>query len=281
MKTYRLIFMMISLSCICFIQQVYPQSSSSDSSSHPYHIDYWGTGIILGVGSLANYLGTPGVRSKADLSLWEIQELNRGDVHGIDTWSLKLDPSNRRTFFNYSNYTLWSTLALPASFLFDHRIKRDLFDMLLMYLKTITIATNIYEWSFLGPNFQDRMRPITYYDQVPYNERKQGDNRNSFFSGHTTSAAATTFFLVKVYSDYHPEIGNNKYLLYGAALIPPLLVGYFRMKALMHFPSDVMVGLGVGALCGIFIPELHRLKDKNISLEAWASFCSSGIGMKW
>jgi membrane-associated phospholipid phosphatase len=86
---------------------------------------------------------------------------------------------------------------------------------------------------------------------------------------------------VKVYSDYHPEIGNNKYLLYGAALIPPLLVGYFRMKALMHFPSDVMVGLGVGALCGILIPEFHRLKDKKISFEVWASACSTGIGLKW
>jgi len=272
---------MMFLLCIGFIQQAYSQSSSSDNSPHPFHINYWLTGTILGVGSVANYLGTPGVQRKAELSLWEIQELNKSDVHGIDAWALKQDPTHRGTFFNYSNYALWSTLALPASLLFDRRIRRDLFDMVLMYLETITIATNIYEWSFLGPNFQERMRPITYYDQVPYDERKQGDNRSSFFSGHTTSAAATTFFLVKVFSDYHPEIGNDKYLLYGAALIPPLLVGYFRIKALMHFPSDVLVGLGVGALCGVLIPEFHRWKDKNISFDVWASSRSSGIGMKW
>jgi hypothetical protein len=175
--------MMISLFCICFIQQVYPQSSSSDSSFHPYHINYWVTGTILGVGSLTNYLGIPKLRSKTELSLLEIQELNRSDINGIDVWSLKQDPSKRGAFMNYSNYSLMSILALPASLLFDHRIGRDWFDMLLMYLETMTVTTNIYEWSFLGPNFQDRMRPITYYDQLPYNERKQADNRNSFYSG--------------------------------------------------------------------------------------------------
>ena len=181
----------------------------------------------------------------------------------------------------YSNLALTSILALPASLLFDRRTRRDWFGLLLMYLETITVTTNIYEWSLLGPNSQNRIRPVAYYDQVPYDERILANNRNSFYSGHTASAAATTFFLAKVYSDYHPEIGATKYLLYGAALIPPLVVGYLRMKALMHFPSDVMVGLGVGVLCGLLIPEMHRVREKTISFELVASAGSMGLAVKW
>jgi membrane-associated phospholipid phosphatase len=280
MKTHRLKFTIVALFFICFIKHVYPQSSS-DSSFRPYHINYWATGTILGVGSITNYLGIAQLRSKDELSFLEIQALNRGQINGIDSWVLNLDPSNIGAFKNYSNYALTSIIALPAILMFDHRISRDWFDMLLMYLETMTITTNIYEWSFLGPTFQNRIRPAAYYDQLPYDERKLADNRNSFYSGHVASAAAATFFLATVYSDYHPGIGNKKYLLYGAALIPPLIVGYFRMKALMHFPSDIMVGLGVGALCGILIPELHRSKDKNISLDFYASSYAAGIAIKW
>jgi membrane-associated phospholipid phosphatase len=281
MTARRLEFMLVAFFCVGSLDQAYAQYSDRDSSDHPYHVNTWVTGAILGVGSFTDYLGIPKLQGKADLSFWEIQALNKGDIHGVDAWSLKQDPSKRGAFLNDSDYALMSILALPASLLFDRRIRRDWFDMFLMYLETMVVTTNIYEWSFLGPNFQDRMRPAAYYDQLPYNERTPSDNRNSFYSGHTASAAATTFFMVKVFSDYHPEIGNTKYLLYGAALIPPLVVGYFRMKALMHFPSDVMVGLGVGALCGILIPEFHRRKAGNVSWELCASARSTGIAIKW
>jgi len=167
---------MISLSCICFIQQVYPQSSSSDSSFHPYHINYWGTGTILGIGSLANYRWNTNVRRKTEIVSLGNQELNRGDIHGIDTWSLKQDPSIGLPSLNYSNYAPVvhsGSSRFPLLFV-DHRIRRDWFDMLLDVLKTIRIGRRtFYELELcLGPNFQDRMRPITYYDQVSLQREK-------------------------------------------------------------------------------------------------------------
>ena len=39
-----------------------------------------------------------------------------------------------------------------------------------------------------------------------------------------------------------------------------------RVLALKHFPSDNLVGLGVGAVCGIVIPELHKKKDRRTGL---------------
>ena len=122
---------------------------------------------------------------------------------------------------------------------------------------------------------------MAYYDQLTYDQRKSGSNRNSFYSGHDAVVSASTFFMAKVYCDYNPGIGNNKYFLYAAATIPPLDMGYFRVKALAHFPSDVLVGLGVGAVCGFVIPELHRLQDKNFSLGLYSSSEGTGITMKW
>jgi membrane-associated phospholipid phosphatase len=281
MKTYRLKLILIAFFGICFVNQVYSKSSASDSSFHPYHVNYWVTGPIIGVGAIANYMGIPLTLHKKEVTRIEIEALNRGIINSIDSWALEQDPADMDVFENYSDYTLITSVLLPAFLLFDKQIKQDWFDVMLMYLETMSITPNIYEWSFLGPAFQNRLRPVTYYDELTYDERKSGNNRNSFYSGHVATVAASTFFMVKVYSDYNPEIGDNKYLLYAAATVPPLILGYCRVKALKHFPSDVIVGIGVGALCGILIPEFHRLEDKNIKLGLFSSPESTGIAIVW
>ena len=281
MKAHRRRLIIFAFFGICLAQQLYSQSSASDSSFHPYHVNYWVSGSICGVGVVANYLGIAQSLNKKEVSLLEIQTLNKGIINGIDSWALKQDPSKMGTFENYSDYTLALSVILPGFLMFDKQIRQDWSDVLLMYTETMSITPNIYEWSFLGPAFQNKFRPLTYYDQLTYDQRKSGNNRNSFYSGHVATVAASTFFMVKVYSDYNPKIGDNKYLLYGAATIPPLILGYCRVKALKHFPSDVMVGIGVGALCGIIIPELHRLQDKNISFGLYSSSEATGIAIKW
>jgi membrane-associated phospholipid phosphatase len=281
MKTLRRSFIILAFLGICSAQQVYPQSSARDSTFRPYRVNYWVTGSIIGVGLTTNYLGVTRIFHKEELSRLEIEALNKNIIYSIDNWALTQDPSRKQVFANYSDYAVVSTVVLPVFLLFDKKISKDWFDVLLMYVETMSITPNIYEWSPLGPTFQNRIRPLAYYDQLTYDQRKSGGNRNSFYSGHDAVVAASTFFMVKVYSDYNPEIGNTKYLLYGAATIPPLLMGYFRVKALAHFPSDVLVGLGVGALCGFIIPELHRFQDKNISLGLYSSAEGTGITLKW
>jgi membrane-associated phospholipid phosphatase len=213
---------------------------------------------------LANYLGIANLKRKYELSLPEIQALNKANIRGLDTLAFQKSLSKRRIHEKYSDYALLSSIALPIFLMFDRRVRQDWFGLAFMYVETMTVTTNIYEWSFLGPNFQNRIRPLAYDDRLPYEERKSANNRNSFYSGHVASAAASSFFMAKVYSDYHPGLGKDKYLLFGAALIPPLIVGFFRMKALKHFPSDIIVGLGVGALCGLLIPEFHRSKGPGL-----------------
>ena len=68
---------------------------------------------------------------------------------------------------------------------------------------------------------------------------------------------------------FHPELGAKKWLLYGAALIPPGFVGYCRYRGFMHFPTDILLGAAVGAAAGISIPHLHKItreSNKDLSI---------------
>ncbi len=281
MKTYRGALTILLLFCLGLVERAYPQPLSNDPPYHPYIVHYWVSGSIIGVGAVANFFGIPQSLNKKEISPSEIQALNRDYINGIDNWALRGDPTKIATFENYSNYTIAASVLLPGFLLLDTQIKRDWLDVLLMYAETMSIAPNIYEWTPLGPTFQNKFRPLTYYDQLTYNQKKSGENRNSFYSGHVATVAASTFFMVKVYSDYNPEVGNNKYLLYGAATVPPLILGYFRVKGLKHFPSDVMVGLGMGALIGIIVPELHRVQNKSLSFGLYSSYEATGIAITW
>ena len=88
-------------------------------------------------------------------------------------------------------------------------------------------------------------------------ERTTGNNRNSFYSGHDASVTYASFFTAKVFCDFHPDFGlGKKLLIYAAASVPSIIEGYFRVRALAHFPSDVAVGYSLGAAIGIIVPEL-------------------------
>ncbi len=281
MVTFGLKFRLLALICFSFASEAYSQSYVTESASHPYYINYWVTGTICGVGAVANYAGIPRVLDKKEISSLELQTLNKDVVNGFDGWALKQNPSNVDAYESYSTYTIAVSLALPGFLLFDRQIKRDWSDLLLLYMETMTITTNIFEWTPLGPSFQNKFRPITYYTQLPENQKNSGSYRNSFYSGHVAAVSASTFFMAKVYSDYNPGIGNDRYLLYSAAMVPPLALGYLRVAGLKHFPSDIMVGVGVGALVGIIVPELHRQQAKNMSLGLFSSPEGTGIALAW
>ena len=85
--------------------------------------------------------------------------------------------------------------------------------------------------------------------------------------------------MAKVYSDYHPELGNKKWLVYGAALVPPTLVGVYRYKALKHFPTDVITGMFVGAAVGILVPQFHKRKKRQIGVSIIYNQQAKGFAM--
>ncbi len=279
---YLLVFLIFQETGICA-----PADSVSTSPKRlkRYHVNYWVTGSIIGVGMAGDYFAISRLKSKPKITPEELTFINsdqqRGLINPIDRWAINQKSSDRDLYTKISDYGEIGIFLLPSLLIIDKTIRKDWMDLLLMYVEGHTITFTMYNYSPLGPTFVNRYRPFVYYPEV--DDRMTNNNsRNSFFSGHTGSCAYSTFFMAKVYSDYHPELGAKKYLLYLAASVPPLVIGYARVKALAHFPSDVAVGFAVGAIIGIVLPELHKTKiGRKLSLGMYDSPECTGVTLRW
>jgi PAP2 superfamily len=237
-----------------------------------YRINYFVEGAVIAVGMAGDLFAIPRLKNKASLTDEELVFANTDQqknlFNAVDKWALKQHPSDRALWKKISDYGEIGIFLLPSLLMIDKNIRKDWLHILFMYVEGHTITFTFYNYSPLGPYFQNRYRPAVYYPELGPDAQKNSNNRNSFYSGHVASCSYSTFFMVKVYCDYHPNIGAAKYLLYLAASIPPLAIGYVRIRSLDHFPSDVAVGFGLGAVLGIVVPALHKIPcSKYLSLN--------------
>ena len=96
------------------------------------------------------------------------------------------------------------------------------------------------------------MRPRPFVTHADLTALVQPGDRWSFPSGHTLSsfAAATALWF------FHRKSG-------AAALLLALTIGFSRLYASVHYPSDVLAGLVIGVLCGLLAGWLaDRLYDR-------------------
>jgi hypothetical protein len=280
-KNCRFKLIILAIFSICLVQQAYPQFYDKDTLYHPYHVNYWVTGSMIAGGLTLESIGVAWISNKSQISIGELNNLDRKDISPIDSWALNFDPSKRSKFEKLSSQLQTVMAFLPFVTLIDPTIRKDWLDILLIYAQTQAITNNFYLYSPFGATFQNRLRPVVYYTAVDTGKRTEPNNRNSLYSGHVAACAEASFFTAKIFCDYHPELGMNKYLVYGAAAIPPLLMSYFRLGALAHFPTDLMVGFGVGALCGILVPEFHRIDDGKMSLGLYSNPQATGVALTW
>ena len=251
-----------------------------------YRVNYFVEGAIIAVGMTGDLFAIPRLKSKASLSddelLFANREQQKNLLNPIDKWALKQHPSDRALWKKLSDDGEIGIFLLPSLLMIDKNIRRDWLHLLFMYVEGHTVTFTFYNYSPLGPYFQNRYRPAVYYPQLGADAQKNSNNRNSFYSGHVASCAYSTWFMVKVYCDYHPNLGGAKYLLYLAASIPPLAIGYARVRSFDHFPSDVAVGFGLGALLGIVVPALHKVPgNKHLSVGLSTSTDEVGVSLRW
>jgi membrane-associated phospholipid phosphatase len=268
------------LSVLFFSSSVFCQSNDSIPRKKVYHVNYIsGTAIILG-GLATDYPSIGRIKNKPGISDAELAAINTNIINPLDRWALNQNPTNYLMYSKISDEIEPPIfVVLPALLAFDKKIRKDWLPILFMYCEGHVITFTVYNYSWFGPTFENKYRPITYYTQLPVGDRNTGNDRNSAYSGHTASVAFTSFFAAKVYCDYNPNA--SKLLMYTLATIPPVVMGYIRVRALAHFPSDDMVGLSVGALVGIILPELHKFSHKGITLGMMAIPGASGLSMCW
>lgn len=192
------------------------------------------------------------------LTAEEIYALNRNDINKLD----------RSATYNYSlsantasDVLLYSSFLLPALPLIDKRMKEERGKIFLMYSETLLLSNGITQ---LTKNLTLRARPYVYNEKVPIDKKLTINSRYSFFSGHVSTVSSLTFLTATLISQYHPK-GKLLPLVWSSAVFIPAATGYFRVKAGVHFPTDVMVGYATGALIGVLIPNLHIIKKLNES----------------
>lgn len=165
-----------------------------------------------------------------------------------------------------SDYMFYGAIPLPLiAFAFDREISKDYHIVSLLYLEAMSLTGVTYSSS---QQLNDRRRPWAYSEKAPLSTRTSGSTKNSFMAGHPALVATATFFLAKVYADYHPD-SDFKWVLYAFAGASTYYNSYLRVEAGRHFPSDAIAGSIVGIASGILVPHFHKnklFKDPNLSI---------------
>lgn len=271
----KLFFLLI---CVLMISIVYGQKAKKKREK-VYKMNYYVDAPVTAGLFVTYYFGLRSLQDKDKLDSEQISTLNKSDVWWLDRRALYQDVSKMDNARNISDWGLRISGFMPFLLFIDRKIRQDWYDITLLYLETQAVAQNAYLLG--GPLFTKRIRPFVYYDEIPLDSKTDHGTTDSWFSGHTSTTSTAFFFMAKVLSDYHPELGGKKWLLYGAALIPPAIVGIYRIKALKHFPTDVFMGTAVGAAVGILIPHLHKVTkkmNKDLSIVPFAG-AYSGLAL--
>jgi membrane-associated phospholipid phosphatase len=136
-----------------------------------------------------------------------------------------------------------------------------------IYSETITITwsmTNLAKIAFRRPRpsayrEQERQQDIAEPD-APAADSTQTDSALSFYSGHAsiTSAVVAT----GTYLAFSRSPGTARpWVTLGVGAAVAVLVDVGRVRAGVHFPTDVIAGTMAGLGIGILVPHLHRSED--------------------
>lgn len=192
------------------------------------------------------------------------------DRSAADNWS----PSADRA----SDVFFYGSVLLPFSLLIDQSVRSNYRHVGVLLAESVVVTEGL---TALTKVLVRRKRPFVYNPEVPNSKKESRTAQLSFFSGHTSTVSVFSFFTAKVYIDHHPD-SKLKPLIWGVAASLPALTGYLRYKAGKHYPSDVIIGYGVGALAGILVPQLHKKKDgeRRFTLTPTAGGDSFGVVLR-
>lgn len=235
----------------------------------------WEVPVALGLIG-ASSLGYKWMDERASLTATEVLALDPQSVNGFDRPAAFYDPAGFKSAQGSSDILMTVFVASPLLLVLDKRIRRDWADMLGMLLVANGADNTIFFSTLL---FVRSPRPLTYNPAIPLAAKTGVGKTNSFPSGHVSWAATSTFFIAKVYTDYHHIKGWKRMLFYTGAAIPPTLVGYYRVHAGSHFASDAIIGGLLGAVVGIATPELHRITKKVDGLSMKPFFMNGANGL--
>jgi membrane-associated phospholipid phosphatase len=225
--------------------------------------------IIVG-GGWSGYAFTK-IYSKEPLAREEVLGLN---VNSIPRFDRSATRHYNEKATQVANTLFHASMPLSLLMLFDNKMRKDFLKLETLYLEAMSVTGFFYTGSVY---FADRYRPYAYNASVPVDYRMRPGSRNSFFAGHPALVGTSTFFLAKVYADYHPA-SKLKWLFYTIAGAATATTSVCRYLGGWHFPSDLLIGTSLGPLAGILVPALHKNK-KHSEPTTVLPFAEFGTGL--
>lgn len=240
------------IASVLFAQEIKAQEG-------PYKLNLKVDIPVIAVGMGASYYGYfHKILKKTPSDPATIASLDPNDISKFNRPATRQNQKNGSLITDY----FFTGIAAPLFLIADPGVRSDLGTVSLMYLEALSITGMLYT---MTAGHVNKYRPYAYNPDVPFDKRMRKGAKNSFYGGHPSATAAGMFFLASVFSDYHPE-SNWKYVLWSAAGASTLGNAYFRYKAGQHFPTDLMIGVGIGTAIGIGVPYFHKIKNDKVSL---------------
>ncbi len=213
----------------------------------------------IGLGAYGSQQRLLRLQDKPSIPVAELATLDPDEVNAFDRIALRQSAEREKRAVIQSDWFFQTGKFIPFGLFFWKKYRRDWFDISLMYFEAQVTQGLFYGYAPFGPTLVDRYRPRVYYDDFSTESRTDGNQRNSMFSGHASTTATGFYFFARMIDDYNPQLnGGQRALLYTAATVPSLAVGWLRIMGLKHYPTDVLIGLGVGAISGIGVPSVHK-----------------------
>lgn len=196
-------------------------------------------------------------------------------LHGFSLWKQEQNRARRLSTLNLPSVPAFDRIATRQWSISAHRSSNVLFGVVTAASLATAIAAQhgeqplapaviIMESGLLASGLTNtvkelvrRPRPYVYNADVPNDLHHPDEDAVSFWSGHTANMAAITFTTASLvqHSDASPGLQTMTWI--GAA-VAPAAMGYLRVRAGRHFPTDVLTGYLVGAVVGIAVPYFHR-----------------------
>lgn len=224
-----------------------------------HRVNPWVSVPAIIVGTYASVTRLKKLQDRPMVALSEIENLDPNDVNGFDRWAVNQPYREDDWAAGISDQLFAAGELAPLTLLIWKKYRKDFLPIGLMFLEAQATQGLFYGFAPFGPTGIERFRPRVYYEELRSEGDRNGETRNSMFSGHVSTTSTGFFFVAKMIDDYNPQLtGGQKVLLYGAATVPGLFSSYLRVRAYKHYPTDTLVGLGVGAFSGIMIPQFHK-----------------------
>ena len=217
-------------------------------------------GVALGTtGILGLIIGTGEIRPQQ-----VPQSFDRNNLLGIDRGALSQTvDTNASTFSNIGLYTAigFAVLDPVLSGLREDSVQAGLVDGII-YAESIALSSALTNLTKVAVR---RPRPAAYIEAEAHKNdpsyvNPDTDSALSFYSGHaavtaTIGATATYLAFARSKGGVRPWVT----LILATALTS--FTSYERVRAGVHFPTDVIAGTIAGAGVGIIVPHLHRSED--------------------